>query len=104
MIERMTELEELIRAGWGDCRQDQIPADWRTRRPEPLSTPTESYADSEAKALAAELWGRDSARKRAPRKKRRAERIAQQEGAMRQRIQSQRRREYLRELGRGEPA
>ena len=33
--ERFTELEEMIRAGWGDRRQDQIPPDWRTRRPHP---------------------------------------------------------------------
>jgi len=33
--ERLTELEELIRAGYGDMPQDQIPKDWRTRpRPE----------------------------------------------------------------------
>jgi hypothetical protein len=29
--DRLTELEELIRAGWGDVRADRIPADWRDR-------------------------------------------------------------------------
>lgn len=32
----MSELEEMIKAGWEDRRLDQIPANWRNMRPEPL--------------------------------------------------------------------
>jgi hypothetical protein len=40
MPDRLTELEELIRAGWGDVRADRIPADWRDRpAPRPVSAP-----------------------------------------------------------------
>ena len=27
------ELEEMIRLGWGDMRREDIPIDWRSRRP-----------------------------------------------------------------------
>jgi hypothetical protein len=41
MPDRLTELEELIQAGWGDVRADRIPADWRDRpAPRPVSAPT----------------------------------------------------------------
>ena len=33
MSERLAELDELIRKGWGNVPQHKIPADWRERYP-----------------------------------------------------------------------
>ncbi len=106
--ERFTELEEMILAGWGDRRQDQIPQDWRTRRPHPIVSDffTHDPQAAENKQLAAELMERYS--RGAPpvrRNKPWDKRIAFRQAAMRARLnqaQSPRRREYLKETGRQE--
>ena len=53
MSDRFEELDELIRAGWGDMAQSEIPADWRTRTPpdpEPY-IPTRQYITAKKVAL-----------------------------------------------------
>ena len=105
--ERFTELEEMIRAGWGDRRQDQIPPDWRTRRPHPIVSDflTHDPQAEENRQLAADVWERYS--RGAPPVKRQKpwdKRIAVRAAARRtmNRAQSPRRREYLRETGKVE--
>lgn len=50
------ELEEMIRAGWGDLRRDRVPADWRTRKP-----PTEGFSEYMAPRVLRGALGRYAA-------------------------------------------
>jgi hypothetical protein len=112
-IERFTELEELIMAGYGDMRARDIPPDWRTRRPYPISTPVEKAVETEEQALARQLWERDTAKRserarawQAKARTIRAQKRLFKQAAMRARNlqaqQSQRRNEYVRETGKVE--
>jgi len=94
MIDRMTELEELIMAGWGDMRGDQIPADWRNRQPnEGISYKTSRSLREEVFSLGEVVMMNEAIRRKSGRPKGTGtphqswdERIARRQAAMRKRM------------------
>lgn len=109
--DRLQEIEEMILAGWGDTSGDQIPPDWRNKRPrlpDEFSTPACAKVENQHvfefppateqdRALARRVLNNELAR-RDNRKARRESRQA----SMRARQQRIRRAAYLKELEREE--
>lgn len=81
--EFQSELERAILAGWPDCRAEQLPQDWRNRKPRLFSSDfmkrgENAQAEQEAQALAGRVLLNEAARQeRAMRRAKRRDDVLQ---------------------------